>query len=889
MTGPALGRGTERALRLLLRLYPEDFRDEVGDEWLAAYRQRALMASSKGGGPGVVFWLSAVADSLRNGLGERLNPAVWWRRRGNWGLDAQRAARRLVRAPAFTLATVGTLTVGLGAFAVVWSAVDNVLLEPPAYERPEDLYFVWRDYRAMFDLDRGWLGGPDVVALDTAGGPIAGAVGMQIEQVVGEIGADGQPRELKAMLSGPGLFDLLGVQPQLGRGFAPDEVGEGRPAVAVLGHDLWRTHFDADSAAVGGEIRLDGVPYAIIGVLPRDFRFARHSSLGSPETADLYTTFAEDLATVDPGGGSYAGLVRARPGTDPQALAAAVTAVGAALDEQYFDSRGMRYYPVSLMEDLVAPIRPALMILGLAAGFLVLVLTVNLATLLLGRAAQRERELAVSRALGANGWTLARAALTEGALLGLMGAVGGLLVAIRGTRALVEMAPVDLPRRAEIAVDPGIVGLVLAVGLLLGLVAGALPAVWAARSRLSVVLREAAVRGGGGQARMRRGMVVLQVALSLVLLSAGGVLVRSFEGLLRTDPGFDATGALTFRVLMTGDAYPDGASVRSSQERILGELAAIPGATAVGGVSALPLGAAANQTGIAMPGAPGNTGEEEHDNPLVDVIGATDAAIEALGARLVAGNGFSPTGADPSNEAIIDHTLAEQFYPGGDAVGATLRVGGDTLQVAGVIVQPRLYDVHRDDRGQVWRPSQGYTQRLMYFVVRSPRPAGSLLPEARAAVRRVDAALPVSEARPIEDLVGASLSRQRLSASLIGAFALGALVLAAMGLFGVVSAAVTRRRTELGIRMALGADAGRVLRMVLADGLTLVGLGLLAGIPGVWLAGRLLRGVLVGVSPFDLLTLMGVAAALLMVTAAACWVPARRVTGIDPARSLRSD
>lgn len=881
-----MGAGADRLLRLLLRLYPEDFRDEMGDEWLEAYRRRAE-ASARGGR--VSFWARAVSDSVWNGLGERLRPAVRWRRRGSWGRDTQRAARRLMRAPAFTLATVGTLTVGLGAFAVVWSAVDNVLLEPPAYERPEDLYFVWRDYRAFFDLDRGWLSGPDVVTLDTAGGALSGAVGMRIDPVTVEIGHGGRPEEVKLMRSGPGLFDLLGVRVALGRGFAPDEVGEDRPAIVVLGHELWRTRFAGDPGAVGGEIRLNGMPHTVIGVMPEDFRFARHSSLGSPETADLYTTFDVDLGAQAPGGGSYAGLVRARPGTPPEAVAAAVTSVGDALDEQYFESGGMLYYPKGLMEDLVAPVRPALVILGFAGGFLVLVLAVNLATLLLGRAAQREREVAVSRALGADGWTLARAALLEGALLGILGAAGGLLFAIRGTRALVEIAPADLPRRAEIAIDPSVVAVVLGAGLVLGLAAGALPAIWAARSRLSTVLRDAAVRGGGGHSAMRRGMVVVQVALSLVLLSAGGVLVRSFEALLRADPGFDARGALTFRIPATAAAYPDAAALRTLHDRLVAELETIPGVGAVGGLSVLPLTADAYQTQIEFPGAPGNTGEEEHDAPLIDVVGATEGAFEAVGARIISGRGFSAPAAEPRDEVVIDHTLAEEFFPSGGAVGATLQVNDDTLQVVGVIQQPRLYDVHQDSRGQIWRPNREHTSRSLSFVVRSDRPVASLLRDVRAAVHRTDPALPVSQVRPIEDLVDASLSRQRLSATLIAAFALGALILAAMGLFGIVSAAVTRRRTELGIRMALGADAGRVLRMVLKDGLALVGLGLLVGIPGVWVAGRLLRGVLVGVSPFDLLTLLGVAAALTLVTALACWIPARRVTAIDPAGSLRAD
>lgn len=891
--GGGVGIGTDRLLRLLLGLYPEDFRDEVGEEWLAAYRDRARRAAGGGVGARVRFWAAAVADSVRNGLGERLNPAVWWRRRGNWGRDTQRAARRLVRAPAFTLATVGTLTVGLGAFAVVWSAVDNVLLEVPEYERPEDLYFVWRDYRVFFDLDRGWLSGPDVAALDTAGGAIEGAVAAQVDAVAVRLAPGAEPRELKVMETEADLFRLLGVAPALGRGFAPDEVGEGRPAVAVLGHELWRSQLGGDPAVLGLEIQVHGAPYTVIGVMPPGFRFALHGSGRAPETADLYTTFGMDLAAAPSGGGSYAGLIRARPGTPPGAVGAAVTTVGERLDAQYFDARGLRYYPVPLIGDLVAPVRPALVVLGLAGVFLVLVLTVNLATLLLGRAAQREQEMAVSRALGADGWTLARASLLEGALLGLLGAAAGLLVALRGTRLLVEMAPPDLPRRADIAVDASVVALVLGAGVLLGLLAGALPALWSRRPDLSEVLRRAAVRGGGGHGRLRRGMVVVQVALSLVLLSAGGLLVRSFETLLRTDPGFRAENATTFRVLVPEGAYPDAAALTDLHDRILANLAAIPGVEATGALSVLPLTADADQTTIAFPGAPGNTGQPDHDAPLADVVAATEGALEALGVRLIDGRGFGRAphtpAADGPDEALIDHTFAQEFFPGRSAVGAPVLMNGDTLRVVGVVRQPRIYDVHEDARGQVWRRNRDYTYASLRYVARSGRTTASLSSDVRTAVRRADPSLPVSQLRPIERLVQESLSRQRLSATLIAGFAVGALILAAMGLFGIVSAAVTRRRPELGVRMALGADAGRVLRMVVGDGLALVGFGLLLGLPGVWAAGRVLDSVLVGVSPFDPLTLAAVGLALATVALVACWIPARRVTRIDPARSLRSE
>jgi len=288
----------------------------------------------------------------------------------------------------------------------------------------------------------------------------------------------------------------------LGRGFSPDEGGPNRPPVVVLGHDLWQRRFAGDSTIIGAEIRLNEVPQTVIGVMGPNFSFVRHSSLGPPEGADAYTTFDYDLAETSPNSGAFAGLIRARPGSSPEAVAAAVHAIGLRLDERDFSSRGLRLYPVSVHADLVADVRPALLVLGLAGVFLVLVLTVNLSTLLLARAAQREREFGISRALGANPLALARATLLEGGLLGFLGAIAGVAAAVWGTRLLLTLAAADLPRREAIGIDWQIAGTVLLAGTMLGLLAGTLPALWATRSNLASLLGNVAVRGGGGQGRM---------------------------------------------------------------------------------------------------------------------------------------------------------------------------------------------------------------------------------------------------------------------------------------------------------------------------------------------------------------------------------------------------
>ena len=888
--GGRLARASERWLRLLLRLYPADFRDEMGDAVVETYRDRCRAAVRAGGVPALAgVWLRALADSARNGLGERARPGVAWRRGGNWGRDTERAIRRLVRAPLFTLSMLATLTVGLGAFATVYAVVQKVLLAPLPYERPGDLYFVWRDYGTVVDLKRGNLAGTDIAALEAAGGVIQDAVGLDRGQLtLAEAGAGaGEAEEIDVLFTSPDLFDLLGVRPLLGRDFAPEETGPGRPALIVLGHDLWQRRFGGDRSIVGKDLLLNGEPFQVIGVMGPDFRFLKHGGLGEPERSDAYVTHPINLAETDPGNGSYAGLVRARGGTSPEAVTAAVTAVGKMVDERDFEGRGIRLYPVGLESDLLTPVRAPLQVLGAAGVLLVLVLGVNMATLLLVRAAQREREFAISRALGANRVALLRAILLEAGLLGMIGGACGALVAVWGTRALVSLAPMDLPRRETIAIDWPIAAVVIAVGTLLGLLAGSLPAVWSTRAQLATLLRNVAVRGGGGYGPLRRAMVVVQVALSLVLLSAGGLVVRSFDRLLRADPGFSPAGVLTLRVPIPVARYPQDTQALALHERLHAELASIPGVRAVGAATALPLSSDADQRTVRFPGAPGNTGEEEHDRPLVDYMSARAGYFETMGIRILAGYAFGPSRPVGRREAVIDPTLADQFFPGRSAVGATLRFGRDTLVVVGVADHARMYDVHQDGRPQLYVRDENYTSHTLSFALRSGRSLPGLAPEVRAAVRRVDPQLAVSDLRPMDELVGEALRQPRLSAVLLSGFALGALLLAAMGLYGVVAGSVSRRRHELAVRLALGADHQRVLWLVLRESARLVLLGLLIGVPGIYFAGRLLGGVLVGVSSFDPATLAAVAAGLALVAAVACYVPARRVAGIEPAQSLR--
>ena len=885
---------SERWFRLLQRLYPPDFRDEMGDAVVEAYMDRARDAMRKGGRiPLAALWFRALFDSLRSGAAERMRPAASWRRGGNWGRDLELVRRRIARSPVFAATTIGTLAVGLGMFAVAYTVVQKMLLDPMPYRNAGDLYYVWRDYGSTADVKRGTLAGTDIVELQKSNRVIEEAAGLApLLGGIFSLREGSEPMEIAVTWTSPNLFHLLGAAPVLGRSFAPDEIGQERGDVIILTDHLWK-RLGADRGIIGTYVRLQGRPRAVVGVLPPDFAFVRNEASAPPQRVDAYVPFEMDLArATNPQYPGCAALIRSRHGAPPEVVAAAVGAIGRAIDERDYGRRGLKLYAVGLRADVLSRIRPALVVLGAAGLVLVCMLMVNLALVLLARAAQREHELAVSRALGANTTAIVRATLLEGGVLGLIGGALGALAAAWGTRALVALAPLDLPRREAIVTDWRIGVPVIAIGGLLGVAAAGAPAVWAARASLSALLAGSAVRGGGGQGRWRRGMVVAQVALSLVVLSSGALVARSFERLLRADPGFRPEGVFTVRVRTPPEFFPEMREAIEFQDRVQQALAAIPGVTGASAASALPLTGPTTylQRMVTIPGAPGNTGDAERDKAFIDVIGVRVNYFEVMGMRLIAGRTFREPRPQNVLEAMIDAALARRFFPKGSALGANIRMDNQTLTVIGVFAQARLYDVYADGRPQILTRNEDFGMRPLFYVMRTAvREPHSLSPEATAAVRKVDTRVPVGNPRSMDDLVEAAISPQSMGAALIGAFAAGALLLAAMGLFGVVSGSVTRRQHELAVRLACGADHAGLLRLVLKEGALLVVGGLVIGAPGIYIAKGLIRGLLVGVSPSDPLTLLAAASGLVLVAMAACYVPARRALGIEPSQLLRKE
>jgi len=564
--------------RLLQHLYPPEFRQDMGEAVIETYTDRASDTLKRSGrGQVVALWFRALVDSILSGFAERLRPAAG--RHANWGRDIEMVRRRLVRSPLFALTAIGTLTIGLGMFAVVYTAVQKILLDPMPYKHPEELYYVWRDYRPINDITRGTLSGADILELQKPGRQIVGAVGLK--PFLGGIfslreGAD--PMEIAATWTTPNLFDVLGVSPAIGRGFSAGEMGPGRNQVIVLSHDLWK-RLGADPGLVGRDVRLQGRPFRVIGVMPADFSFVRNEAAAPPQRVDAYIPLEFHLQDPNLRNNGYAVIVRARRGTSPAAVAAEIGAVGRTLYVRDSQGRSVKLYTVGLKDDVISRIRPALVVLGAAGILLLLMLMVNLASVLLSRAAAREHEVAVSRALGANTIAITRSTLMEAGILGFLGGILGALAAIWGTSALIALAPLDLPRRDAMSLDWRIAAVVISAGTLLGLLAAAPPAIWAARTSLASLLAGSAVRGGGGHGRLRRAMVVVQVGFSLVLLSSGALVMRSFQRLLRADPGFRPEGVLTFRVRTPPEFFPKLSDALQFQDRLQKALAAIPGVT----------------------------------------------------------------------------------------------------------------------------------------------------------------------------------------------------------------------------------------------------------------------------------------------------------------------
>jgi putative ABC transport system permease protein len=806
--------------------------------------------------------------------------------------DVRYAARMLAKSPAFTAVAVLTLGLGIGANAAIFSVVNAVLLRPLPFPEPERLVAVWTPQPKRSSAIRGSSSYPDFADFrDQSTSFEALAAFRQRGYTLST--RNGAERVAGGRVSWS-LLSVLGVAPPLGRDFTAEDDRLGGPRVALLAHGLWQRRFAADPGIIGASITLDGEPHIVLGVLPAGFRFDFDLN-----TAELFTPLTLDgKDAIEERGQHYLRIVgRLKPGTTSEQARAELAAVAARLEQAYPRSNtGRTASVVPLHQEVVGDVRRGLLVLLGAVALVLLVSSANVANLLLVRATEREREVAVRSALGASRGRLGRQFLTESVLLALLGGGLGLLFAFWGVAALVALAPADLPRAADIGVDGRVLGATLGVSLLTGLLFGSVPSLRGSRVRLAEALSEGG-RGsaGPGRQRVRNALIVTEVALAVVLLVGAGLLLRSLGRLLDVDPGFRSEGVLTANLRLPDARYEKPEQVMAVYDRLLPRLASLPGVTAAGAGMPLHFGGDIWVTGFVRRDRPEPPpGDRQHAHYKA----VTPGYLEALGIPLVAGRLIADADRRGAPRVVVvSRALAHRLYPDEDPVGRPVAfgVGFDdadedvTWRIVGVVGDTAVSSLDVEPPPQFYVPlfqqPWGYPS-LVLRTAGNPRP---LIEAVRREVQAIDSELPVFEAHTLGELTAASVAQRRFQTRLLAAFAAVGLLLAAVGLYGVMAVSVGQRTREIGIRIALGAERRGVIRLVMGQGLGLVLLGMALGLAGAAAFSRVLAGLLFRVGATDPVTFAVVPALLAATALAASYLPARRATRVDPLVALRCE
>jgi putative ABC transport system permease protein len=810
--------------------------------------------------------------------------------------DLRFAVRSLARHPGFTAVIVLTLALGIGADTAIFSIVNASLLRPLPYGEPDQLAQV-QARRGADELGVSWLDYQDWKAQSRAFEDMA-----YFQEARIHLGLREGAEAAGAVMTTGNLFSVLRVQPVLGRGFLPEETRTGAAKVAVISHELWTRRFGNSPDVLGQTVRIEGESHAVIGVMPPGFHF--------PSNADLWVC-VEPLEQEYRNPRTVRGMEvvgRLKPGVGSEQAGADLRAVAAGIARQYPDSNaGVEVVSVPLRDRWVGDVRTSLLLLLGACGFLLLIACANVANLLLGRAVARQREISVRTALGAGRARLVRQLLTESLVLAGLGGAAGLLFASWGTQALlhslISMSPAQLPAWIRVETDATVLAFAVGVSLLVGLLFGLAPLVPAMRVDLISSLKEGS-RGtdGSGSRQVRNLLVVSEVALALLLLLGAGLTMKSLVRLWSVQPGFQSEGVLTLTARFPFYGSQDDQTRAALYRQALERISSLPGVAAVGANTDLPLTGteAWHRTDFALPG---QSPQEALLNPKANLQRVTPGYFRAMGIPLLRGSAFADaTYRDGAPRSIlVNRELAERLWPGRDPLGQRIAIGRDASHrrewtVIGVVGNVRHQGLDRDNGLDLYTPFfQFPSSEALTFVVRSDREGGEaealsgLLAAARAEIRAVSPDLLVENAGPLDRLVASALWRPHLWGALFGAFSAVALLLAAVGIYGVMSFTVGQRTREIGLRMALGAGRGAVARLLLGQGLRLTLTGIAAGLIGAVILGRFLAGLLYQIEPTDLPTWLGISILLAAVSLLATWIPTRRAMRIDPMVALRRE
>jgi putative ABC transport system permease protein len=907
----------------LLYLLPAEIRRRDREELLAAFAACRERERARLGVLGALYaWVRATADVIAAAIAMRRDARRMQRisalrelskSRGDAMLsliwqDARHALRRMRAAPIVTATVILTLALATGATTAIFSVLDAVLLRALPYPDSDRLVMV---YQAIPKAIAGPIGfsAPDFGAFEQRSSAFESVAAFRNREY--ELSGVDQPERIIVSRASASLFDTLRVPPALGRAFTREE-DDGRQPVAVLSDSLWRRKFTADPGVIGRAIVLDRVAYTIVGVMPPGFTFPNRGAALNNVPAQVFLPIAFTDGERRAFGSMYNNSVVARlkPGVTPeQADIQSREVVRAASADIY--PAGLRDLAQALSasvtplrDETVGRVRTLLYVAFAAVIVVLLVACADLANLMLTRAIARQREMAVRSALGAGRGPLIRLALVESAMLAILGSLAGLLVARWVLAMLVRLAPDTLPRLHEVGIDLRVLAFTALLSIATAVLCGVLPAFEASRFDSADTLKESGRSGSVGrrQRLIFTALVTAQFALAVILLIAGGLLARSFSKLMSVDAGFRADGVLTLATSLPATAYPRGADVRSFYTQLIGNLEQLPGVSAAGASTDLPLG-------IRERRAFTFENESEPSRPAGRTVAhdwVLGSYFDSLGIPLKRGRYLGPQDTATSEPVVvINETMARTYWRDADPVGERMAWGGPSshgpwMRIVGVVADVKQGPLNSQTVPQTFQPwlqvEDGLLGenvvgvfRSMELSVRTAADPASLASAVQSQIRALDPSLPVTSVRTLAQVVKQSASPQRFNALLIAAFALLALLLASLGIGGVLATSISRRTQELGVRMALGAKRADVLRMILREGMTLVAIGLASGLPIAFALTRLMSTLLFEVSPSDPVTFATVSIVLVLVALTACYIPARRATTISPLAALRGE
>jgi putative ABC transport system permease protein len=805
--------------------------------------------------------------------------------------DLRYALRQLIRSPGFTFVAVLTLALGIGANSAIFSVIDAVLLRSLPFPNPDRLTMVWATAPQRPGEDKAVHSLPDFRDLRAQNHTFAA---MSAYTGVSAIWGTGENSEdVPGLAATFDIFDVLGVRPLLGRGFGPEDDKPEAARVVVISHSFWQRHFAGDPKIIGQQATVAGKVYTITGVMPRGWKFPIQNEKVD-YVAPLLPLFSSQTPNyMERRGAHFLAIVgRMKPGVDLRTATADLQTIAAQLAKQYPDSNaGRTERAVALQSDLVGDVKPALFVLLAAVVLVLLIACANVANLFLARAATREREIAIRTALGASRFQIVRQLLLETSLLALLGGAAGLLLAWWGVDLLRAAGPANLPRLEEIRVNGLVVAFAFGIACLTSLIFGLIPALQASRPQIEQSLKEAARGSTGGTRshRLRSAFVVSQFALSLVLLVGAGLLIRSFAQLRTVQPGFEANGVVTFWQTLPKARYGEVDQQTQFFDKLLAKLTTVPGIEKVGLVSPLPF--SGNEQGRTFT-IVGHPAPAEGMEPAASLLTTDGAYFQTMRIPLKRGRLFDARdGKDAKPVVLINETFARKYFPNENPLGQRVQIGrredGPPREISGIVGTAKHGNLAEADEAEYYLPFAQAPDRYSDIVVRTsePPPAG-LETMIRRAVHDIDAQQFIPTLKPLPELVSATLSQSRFNTALLGTFAAVAIILAAVGIYGVIAYNVTQRTKEIGIRMALGAQRRQMLTMILHQSLTMAAIGIGVGLLGAFAATRLLSALLFGVGTTDLLTFGAVIILLGAAALFAALLPARRAMKVDPVIAL---